>query len=298
MCLLIALWQVVESAPLIVAANRDERYDRPATPMTVLHQAGPRILGGRDLAAGGTWLAVSEDGLVAGLTNRPAPQGRDPARRSRGELPIALARHGSAAAAADWAAAAVHPEDYNPCWMLAGDRESLRYLDLTAGPRPRVRALPPGIHVLENEPLGGESAKAAHVAGRTAQAVAAWRAAGTVPADPPGGPGPAAGPGGLAAALAAILRDHAPPPGLGAASRPAFTGAACVHSPLYGTRSAMIVTVPQSGRPRILVADGPPCQAPLLPAAAGWDPPAAGTATAGSGSGSGTAELTGSREWD
>jgi uncharacterized protein with NRDE domain len=295
-CLLIALWQVVEGAPLIVAANRDERYDRPATPMTVLREAGPRILGGQDLAAGGTWLAVSEAGLVAGLTNRPAPQGRDPARRSRGELPIALARRESAAAAAGWAAAAVRPEEYNPCWILAGDRESLHYLDLTAGPRPRVRALPPGIHVLENEPLGGQSAKAAHVAGRTAQAVAAWRAAGGGPPDPPGGPGPADGPGGLAGALAAILRDHALPAGASAASRPAFTWAACVHSPLYGTRSSMIVTVPQSGRPRILVTGGPPCQVPLLPATAGWDPPPGRTATAGSGSGS--AELTGSREWD
>ena len=36
MCLLIALFQVVPSAPLIVAANRDERYDRPAVPITTL----------------------------------------------------------------------------------------------------------------------------------------------------------------------------------------------------------------------------------------------------------------------
>ena len=70
-CLLIALFQVVPGAPLIVAANRDELLARPAVTMTVLRPAGPRILGGRDELAGGTWLAVNEHGLVAGLTNRP-----------------------------------------------------------------------------------------------------------------------------------------------------------------------------------------------------------------------------------
>ena len=61
--------------------------------MTVLAESDPRILGGRDEKAGGTWLAVNEHGVVAGLTNRPAPDGADPARRSRGEIPLALAAH-------------------------------------------------------------------------------------------------------------------------------------------------------------------------------------------------------------
>src|SRR5262249_51148300 len=72
MCLLIAMFGEVADAPLIMAANRDERLDRPAVPMTVLRDHGPRILGGRDELAGGTWLAVNEHGVVAGLTNRPS----------------------------------------------------------------------------------------------------------------------------------------------------------------------------------------------------------------------------------
>ena len=65
MCLLIALFQVVDDAPLIVAANRDEQFTRPAVTMTVLRERDPRVLGGRDELAGGTWLAVNEHGVVA-----------------------------------------------------------------------------------------------------------------------------------------------------------------------------------------------------------------------------------------
>ena len=45
------------------------------------------MLGGRDELAGGTWLAVNEHGVVAGLTNQPAAVGRDASKRSRGEMP-------------------------------------------------------------------------------------------------------------------------------------------------------------------------------------------------------------------
>jgi len=177
-CLLIAVSGVVADAPLIVAANRDERYDRPATAITVLREAGPRLLGGRDELAGGTWLAVSETGLVAGLTNLPSPQGRDPAKRSRGELPIALAAHPTAAAAVAWARASIRPDDYNPCWMLVGDRSDLYYIDITSGSRPVARHLPAGAYVLENEPLGAGSAKARHVARLAGQALAGQPRAG------------------------------------------------------------------------------------------------------------------------
>ena len=81
------------AAPLLVGANRDEHLDRPAVAMTVLRESDPRILGGRDELAGGTWLAVNAHGLVAGLTNRPLPGGPDKSKRSRGELPLVLAAH-------------------------------------------------------------------------------------------------------------------------------------------------------------------------------------------------------------
>ena len=127
-------------------ADRD-RLDRPALPVTVLRDQNPRILGGRDLLAGGSWLAVSSRGVVAGLTNQPSANGRDPAKRSRGELPIACARHATAAAAVAALAAEVDPERYNPCWMLVGDRNALYSVAIgPASDRPEIDQLAPGLY--------------------------------------------------------------------------------------------------------------------------------------------------------
>ena len=63
------MFQTVPGAPLIVAANRDELYERPSVAMTVLRQGGPRILGGRDELAGGT------HAVVAALVNQPSAEG-------------------------------------------------------------------------------------------------------------------------------------------------------------------------------------------------------------------------------
>jgi len=255
-CLLIALSRVVAGEPLIVAANRDELYQRPAVPITVLRDGPPRILGGRDEQAGGTWLAVNEHGLVAGLTNQPSA-GRDPTRRSRGELPVAFAAYPDAATAVAQVCARLDPADYNPCWLLVGDRRRLYSIGVTGGRQPEVEELPPGGYVLENAPLRRDSAKQRYIAGQLTPAQA----------------GPAAR---AQAALAAILADHQPAAGpraagAGSPARPAEVSAACVHTARYGTRSAMIVSVGMTGRPRVRVADGPPCTAPLLDETDRWD---------------------------
>ena len=197
-CLLIAMFQVVPGAPLIVAANRDERLDRPAVPMTVLRERDPRILGGRDELAGGTWLAVNEHGVVAGLTNQPSPDGRDPAKRSRGELPLAFARYQTAATAVSAVRAELDPTAYNPCWMLVGDRESLHFIGISGGSSTDVEQLEPGLHVLENAPLHPVSAKAAFVRGLVTDALA------RLPGDGAGDPAT------TVSALKTVLGDHQP----------------------------------------------------------------------------------------
>ena len=166
-CLLIALSGVVPGVPLLIAANRDEMYQRPADPITVLRAAQPRILGGRDELAGGTWLAVNEHGVVAGLTNQPTGA-RDPAKRSRGELPLAFAAYPDAKTAVTEVCARLDPAAYNPCWMLVGDRHALFSVDLSGGHRAGVEELPPGRYVLENAPLRQPSAKQQRVAGLVA----------------------------------------------------------------------------------------------------------------------------------
>ncbi len=68
MCILLIAWKTDPEYPLIVAANRDEAYARPASPARWWPD-DPRVLAGRDLKAGGTWLGVTRDGRFAALTN-------------------------------------------------------------------------------------------------------------------------------------------------------------------------------------------------------------------------------------
>jgi len=250
-CLLVVVSRLDPDAPLVVGANRDERLERPATAVTVLRSAAPRVLGGRDELAGGTWLAVNDCGVVAGLTNRPAPDGRDPAKRSRGELAVALCRHRQATAAVEDFVARFRPEDYNPAWLLVGDRTSLYALDMTEGDRPGVEELGPGVHILENNPLHQPSPKVDRV--RALLGAATTGASGREVLD----------------ALPRVLADHGVPPSSG--ERRPETLAACVHSEDYGTRSSTVVVVPAGdGPPGLQVADGPPCVAPFTDASSLW----------------------------
>lgn len=261
MCLLIALFRVVPGVPLIVAANRDERLDRPAVAATVLREREPRILGGRDLLAGGTWLAVSELGVIAGLTNQPTANGRDPAKRSRGELPLVCARQPTARQAMDALIAEVEPARYNPCWMLVGDREALFSAGIGAdSATAEIEQLGPGLHVLENASLRAVSPKAAFVRELVERRLA----------EQPGADAAA-----VAGILQTVLRDHrpaVPEPRTDATGRvwPASLTAACVHAEGYGTRSSAIITVPAAGLPTMLVADGRPCETPMRDVSGLW----------------------------
>jgi uncharacterized protein with NRDE domain len=85
MCLIVLAWQAHPAWPLIVAANRDEFHRRPAE---ALHwwPDEPRIVAGRDLEAGGTWLGASREGRIATVTNYRESLERQKGDRSRGAL--------------------------------------------------------------------------------------------------------------------------------------------------------------------------------------------------------------------
>jgi uncharacterized protein with NRDE domain len=209
-----------------------------------LHPGSPRLLAGRDEDFGGTWLAVNENGVVAGLTNQPTRAGRDPSKRSRGELPLFLAAHLSATSALDALLDEVDPESYNPCSMLLGDRSALYSVELEAGTPFAVRELGEGNYVLENRPFIEQTPKTRHVARRLA----------TIDLD---GDDEA-----LRHGLYELLADHTLPEGLDAA-RTKFlaASAACVHTPDYGTRSAAVVLVGSGpdDAPRMFAVDEAPC---------------------------------------
>jgi uncharacterized protein with NRDE domain len=69
MCLLAIQYRLVPEAPILVAANREEYYNRPSQPPSI--QSGkPRVLCGIDQQAGGCWLGVNQHGLFVAASNR------------------------------------------------------------------------------------------------------------------------------------------------------------------------------------------------------------------------------------
>src|SRR4051794_19189903 len=69
MCLLAVFCHLAADAPLVVAANREERYDRGGEPPAV--RPGPLpFVAGIDPAHGGTWFGVNARGVVVAVTNR------------------------------------------------------------------------------------------------------------------------------------------------------------------------------------------------------------------------------------
>jgi len=89
MCLIVFDWRPAaragETARLTLAANRDEFFDRAATPLHWWPDA-PLVLAGRDLQGGGTWLGLHRDGRFAALTNYRAPTEKQLDGPSRGLL--------------------------------------------------------------------------------------------------------------------------------------------------------------------------------------------------------------------
>ncbi len=252
MCLLVVASRVSPGEPLLVGANRDEVLERPSTALTVLETGPPRIVGGRDELSGGTWLAVNEHGVCAGLTNQPLGDAKDPSKRSRGELPLVLARQPTAERAVDALLGSCRPADYNGSWLLVGDRDSLYVVDFTGSAGGSAVTLPPGIHVLENRAQGEPSLKVDLVR--------------TTLGNPVSGDD-------VVAAFRRVLADHRIPEG---EERP--NAANCVHLEEFGTRSSCIVRVADgAARPRIWVAAGPPCATPYDEVTALWEEDGAGS---------------------
>jgi uncharacterized protein with NRDE domain len=144
MCLILLAWQAHPEYPLILAANRDEFYDRP-TAAADFWKERPDILGGLDLKDGGTWLGVTRRGRWAALTNFRDPAAIRSGTPSRGWL-VRNFLEGRDSPAAYLKRLLHRAADYNPFNLFAGDRESLHILSSRGTPGP----IPPGIHGLSN----------------------------------------------------------------------------------------------------------------------------------------------------
>ena len=85
MCLIVFAYDVHPSYRLILAANRDEFYERPSAPADFWEDQ-PQVLAGRDLKEGGTWLGVTREGKFAAITNYRDPSAFKSNALSRGGL--------------------------------------------------------------------------------------------------------------------------------------------------------------------------------------------------------------------
>ncbi|MBP9044813.1 MAG: NRDE family protein [Moraxellaceae bacterium] len=147
MCLIAVAWQTHPDYPLMVLANRDEFYDRPAASAQFWEES-PDVLAGRDLSAGGAWLGVTRQGRFAALTNVREP-GMPLGVRSRGEVVSAylLGNESPAAYSERVKADGGHYSGFN---LLASDGDSLWW---SSNREADPRQLGPGIYLLSNHLL-------------------------------------------------------------------------------------------------------------------------------------------------
>lgn len=233
MCTLFASVRQFPGCPLIVAANRDEQLDRPAS--------GPRIwklkvpfLAPRDDGAGGTWLGLNREGLFVAVTNRFGAA-RDRTRASRGAL-VVDALQASSAAVVHQRLGTMDAARYNPFHLFYADAQDA-FVTWYDGAQLQQLKLEPGLHVITERSFAPEeAARVRTVTGR-------WRF--------DAAPSPEA--------LAALLRVHRDDDPL---------ASTCIHAPAfnYGTRSSLVLhRATDLARSQIHWADGPPCQSDFAP---------------------------------
>lgn len=231
MCLVLAAFQAHPRHALVLAANRDEYHARPSAPAAWV---APGVLAGRDLEAGGTWLALARGGRFAAVTNIRAPGPARAGAPSRGTLPLRAVQDPRPLPAAleDLA-----PDlgAFNGCNLLAGTAADLWHLSTRGGgPAP----VPPGVHGLSNHLLDTPWPKVV----RGKAALGAWLAAGGEDLE----------------GLFALLADRRPAPdadlpdtGVPRAWERTLS-AAFIVAPGYGTRCSTVLLLDRDGGARFV----------------------------------------------
>lgn len=240
MCTLIVLNEHLKSHPLVVAANRDERYDRTASaPAEHRSLAGRTMLRPWDHEKCGTWIGVSEEGWFVGITNQDDGK-HEETERSRGQVVDAIlgmkTHYDAAAYLRDLSHSRVHLNPFNLIFGRPGSLFLCRYREdcnLELDP------LWGGINVISNDCDGHHYQRKVNHAYALACRI-----------DPDGSELVAS------AELFKLLGDHT-----GATPLDPYQ-AMCVHAPAvgFGTRSTSIITVSKEGDAEYWYSEGPPCQ--------------------------------------
>ncbi|MFJ5761527.1 NRDE family protein [Neobacillus sp. NPDC093182] len=150
MCLILFAYNVHPEYKLIVAANRDEFYQRPTAPAHFWEDA-PEILAGRDLEKFGTWMGITKQGRFAALTNYRDPNEVTAGKRSRGELVSNALKYKDMIG---YMKSLARNNDVYPGYnLLAGDGDHLYYYSNVGQ---EVKKLTPGIYGVSNHLLNTE----------------------------------------------------------------------------------------------------------------------------------------------
>ena len=213
--------------PLILAANRDEFHARP-TQEAHWWPDKPDVVGGRDLQAGGTWLAMHSNGRFAAVTNFRDAHREKAGLQSRGHL---ITGYLDSDASVIEYLQSIDGNAYAGFNLLVADRRSAGYLsNRGAG----MRELPPGIYGLSNATLDDPWTKVT----RTKARLAALLAENTV----------------NESSLMRLLgdrekasADEVETNGLSFEMAHALTAPFIVH-PVYGTRCSTVLTIDDAGR--------------------------------------------------
>ena len=158
MCTAFVSIDLSSTVPVLLLSVRDEYVGRPWLPPARHWPSRPRLLGGLDLTAGGTWLAVDPAGeSAAGSADGPAaacllngfgPAAAPEVRLSRGELPlVAVSGEGLDR---------IELERYDPFHLLLARPTGARLLSWS-GHGLEDRELPPGLSVVLNDGLEGRA---------------------------------------------------------------------------------------------------------------------------------------------
>ncbi len=148
MCLIIFLYDKHPDYRCILAANRDEFYDRPTSPLAFWDDS-PAVLAGRDLKGKGPWLGITKNCRIAAITNFREPALFKPDAPSRGLL------------VSDYLTGTKTPEiylkhiktigyRYNGFNLLLGDSNGLYYY---SNKMDQIKELKPGLYGLSNHLL-------------------------------------------------------------------------------------------------------------------------------------------------
>ncbi len=148
MCLLLIALDQHPQYRFVLAANRDEFYDRP-TQRAAFWKDAPELLAGRDLKAGGTWLGITLSGKLAAVTNYRNPADTKAHAPSRGSLVCEFLK-GTEPAVSYLGELSGISHRYNGFNLIAGSVDELFWYSNRGG---EISPLPKGLYGLSNHLL-------------------------------------------------------------------------------------------------------------------------------------------------